>query len=190
MGDTTPNAIYDDFQREAVPHMDALYHYALRMTGSNDDAKDLLQETYLKAFRFWNKYEKGTNVRAWLYRIMKNTFINMYRKEAEEPAMVDFDEIKEFYHGMLDDSADGSDHQDEIFDKMFDDDVSKALESLPEEFRTAVLLCDIEGMSYEEIAGFVSVPVGTVRSRLHRGRKLLYVKLFDYAKKRGFLVEN
>ena len=116
MGDTTPNAIYDDFQREAVPHMDALYHYALRMTGSNDDAKDLLQETYLKAFRFWNKYEKGTNVRAWLYRIMKNTFINMYRKEVKEPAMVDFDEIKEFYHGMLDDSADASDHQDEIFD--------------------------------------------------------------------------
>jgi RNA polymerase sigma-70 factor, ECF subfamily len=190
MGETTPSAIYNDFQREAVPHMDALYHYALRLTGSNDDAKDLLQETYLKAFRFWNKYEKGTNVRAWLYRIMKNTFINMYRKEVKEPAMVDFDEIKDFYHGMLDDSAEGNDRQEEIFDKMFDEDVSKALESLPEEFRTVVLLCDIEGMSYDEIAEFVNVPIGTVRSRIHRGRKLLYTKLFDYAKKRGFFVQD
>ncbi|MCX6138235.1 MAG: sigma-70 family RNA polymerase sigma factor [Ignavibacteriales bacterium] len=170
--------------------MDELHHYALRITGSNDDAKDLLQETYLKAYRFWDKYEKGTNVRAWLYRIMKNTYINMYRKEAKEPDMVDFDEIKEFYHGMLDDSAEGNDSHDEMFDKMFDDDVSKALASLPEDFRTVVLLCDIEGMSYEEIAEFVNVPVGTVRSRLHRGRKLLYSLLFDYAKKRGFLVQD
>ncbi|MDE3057907.1 MAG: sigma-70 family RNA polymerase sigma factor [Bacteroidota bacterium] len=167
--------------------MDILYNYAMRMTGNPDDAHDLLQETYLKAYRFWDKYEKGTNIRAWLFRIMKNTYINLYRKTVKEPDTVDYDEIKNFYNTIKDESADPNDLQEKLFGQLLDDEVAKALESLPEDFRTVVILCDIEGLTYEEIAEFVECPVGTVRSRLHRGRKLLQGKLFEYAKSRGFI---
>jgi RNA polymerase sigma-70 factor, ECF subfamily len=179
--------LHKEFEREAIPHSDILYNYALRMTGNADDARDLLQETFLKAFRFWDKYEKGTNVRAWLFRIMKNTYINVYRKAVKEPDTVDYNDIQNFYNIIRENSADGNDLQEKLFGHLLDDDVTKALEALPEEFRTVVILCDIEGLTYEEIAEFVECPVGTVRSRLHRGRKLLYAKLFDYAKKRGFV---
>ncbi len=174
-------------RREAIPHSDILYNYALRMTGNADDARDLLQETFLKAFRFWDKYEKGTNVRAWLFRIMKNTYINVYRKAVKEPDTVDYNDIQNFYNVIRESSADANDLQEKLFGHLLDDDVTKALEALPEEFRTVVILCDIEGLTYEEIAEFVECPVGTVRSRLHRGRKLLYANLFEYAKKRGFV---
>ena len=157
------------------------------MTGNTEDAKDLLQETFLKAFRFWDKFEQGTNLRAWLFRIMKNTYINVYRKEAKEPDKVDYNDIENYYDLIRDQNSDDNDLQTKIFGQLLDDDVSKALESLPEEFRTVVILCDIEGLSYEEIAEFSQIPVGTVRSRLHRGRKLLYAKLYDYAKGRGFI---
>ncbi len=179
--------VHKEFEKEALPHMDILYNYALRMTGNADDAHDLLQETFLKAYRFWDKYEKGTNIRAWLFRIMKNTYINLYRKAVKEPDTVDYDEIQNFYNMIREESADPNDLQEKIFGQLLDDDVAKALESLPEEFRTVVILCDIEGLTYEEIAEFVECPVGTVRSRLHRGRKLLYGKLFEYAKKRGYV---
>lgn len=167
--------------------MDILYNYALRLTGSTDDAHDLLQETYLKAYRFWDKFEQGTNLRAWLFRIMKNTYINIYRKEVKEPDTVDYDEIESYYNIIRDESSDDNDLQQKLFGQLLDDDVSKALETLPEEFRTVVILCDIEGLTYEEIAEFLQIPVGTVRSRLHRGRKLLYTRLYDYAKERGFV---
>lgn len=167
--------------------MEVLYNYALRMTGNKEDAKDLLQETFLKAYRFWDKFEQGTNLRAWLFRIMKNTYINLYRKEAKEPDKVDYEEIEGYYNLIRDQNSDDNDLQQKIFGQLLDDDVSKALESLPEEFRTVVILCDIEGLAYEEIAEFLQIPVGTVRSRLHRGRKLLYAKLYDYAKERGFI---
>jgi RNA polymerase sigma-70 factor, ECF subfamily len=180
-------ALHKEFEREALPHMDILFNYALRMTGNRDDAEDLLQETFLKAFRFWDKYEKGTNIRAWLFRIMKNTYINMYRKAVKEPDTVDYEDIQNFYDSIREESTDSNDLQEKIFGQLLDDDVAKALESLPEEFRTVVILCDIEGLTYEEIAEFVECPVGTVRSRLHRGRKLLYNILFEYAKKRGFI---
>ena len=179
--------LHKEFEQEAIPHMDILYNYALRMTGNADDARDLLQETFLKAYRFWDKYEKGTNVRAWLLRIMKNTYINLYRKAVKEPDTVDYNDIQNFYNIIRENSADANDLQVKLFGHLLDDDVTKALESLPEEFRTVVILCDIEGLTYEEIAEFVECPVGTVRSRLHRGRKLLYAKLFEYAKKRGFV---
>jgi RNA polymerase sigma-70 factor, ECF subfamily len=179
--------LHKEFEREAIPHSDILYNYALRMTGNADDARDLLQETFLKAFRFWDKYEKGTNVRAWLFRIMKNTYINVYRKAVKEPDTVDYNDIQNFYNVIRENSADSNDLQEKLFGHLLDDDVTKALEELPEEFRTVVILCDIEGLTYEEIAEFVECPVGTVRSRLHRGRKLLYAKLFEYAKKRGFV---
>lgn len=175
-----------DFEREALPHMDALYNFALRMTSDPDEADDLLQETYLKAYRFFDKFEQGTNCKAWLFRIMKNSFINIYRRSSKEPDKVDYNDVEEFYHSIRAESTDPNDLEAQIFSNILDDDVSTALESLPEEFRTVVILCDIEGFTYEEIADFVECPIGTVRSRLHRGRKMLRVKLLDYAKERGF----
>jgi RNA polymerase sigma-70 factor (ECF subfamily) len=181
------NPLHKEFEQQTLPHMEVLYNYALRMTGNRDDANDLLQETFLKAYRFWDKFEQGTNLRAWLFRIMKNTYINLYRKESKEPDKVDYDEIEGFYNLVRDQNSDDNDLQEKMFGQLLDDDVSKALESLPEEFRTVVILCDIEGLAYEEIAEFLQVPVGTVRSRLHRGRKLLYTQLYGYAKQRGFI---
>ncbi len=179
-----------EFEREALPHSDLLYNYALRMTNNAADAEDLLQETYLKAFRFWESYEQGTNIRAWLFRIMKNSYINRYRKEVKEPDTVDYDEVQHFYTSVRDESADPNDLQETVFSNLLDDDVAGAIAELPEDFRTVVILCDIEGLPYEEIARFVDCPVGTVRSRLHRGRKLLRSKLLEYAKNRGYVAES
>ena len=183
-------AVHSEFEREALPHMDILYNYAVRMTGNPDDADDLVQETYMKAYRFWDKYEKGTNIRAWLFRIVKNSYINRYRKETREPDTVDYENIQNFYHVIRDESTDSNDLQEKIFGGLLDDDVSRALESLSEDFRTVVILCDIEGLTYEEIAEFIDCPIGTVRSRLHRGRKMLRAKLFDYARKRGYVAKD
>lgn len=178
---------HEEFDAEALPHMDVLYNFALRTTGNEDDARDLLQETFLKAYRFWDKYEKGTNIRAWLFRIMKNSYINRYRKETKEPDKVDYEDIENFYNAIRAEHTDPNDLQAKLFDNLLGDEVAKALETIPEDFRTVVILCDIEGLTYEEIAEFVEVPIGTVRSRLHRGRKLLQAKLLDYAKTQGFL---
>ncbi|MBI4548408.1 MAG: sigma-70 family RNA polymerase sigma factor [Ignavibacteriae bacterium] len=181
------NKRHEEFVKEAIPHMDLLYNYALRMTANPDDASDLIQETYLKAYRFWDKYEKGTNIRAWLFRIMKNSYINRYRKESKEPETLDYDDIQNFYNTIRYEATDPNDLQEKIFGGLLEDDIARAIESLPEDFRTVVILSDIEGLSYEEIAEFVDCPVGTVRSRLHRGRKMLRAKLFDYAKKHGYV---
>jgi RNA polymerase sigma-70 factor (ECF subfamily) len=162
---------HQEFQKEAVPHMDILYNYALRMTSNPDDANDLVQETYMKAYRFWDKYEKGTNIRAWLFRIMKNSYINRYRKEVKEPETVDYADIQNFYNTIRYEASDSNDLQEKIFGGLLEDEVARSIESLPEDFRTVVILCDIEGLSYEEIAEFVDCPVGTVRSRLHRGER-------------------
>jgi RNA polymerase sigma-70 factor (ECF subfamily) len=178
------------FEREALPHMDILYNYALRMTNSAQDADDLVQETYLKAYRFWGSYEEGTNIKAWLFRIMKNSYINRYRKETKEPNTVDYDEVKDFYSMVRHESTESNDLQETLFGNLLDDDVTKAIASLPEEFRTVVILSDIEELSYEEIAEFVDCPVGTVRSRLHRGRKLLREQLMKYGGKRGYVAED
>ena len=160
------------FQREALPHSDLLYNYALRMTNNVADAEDLVQETYLKAYRFWESYEQGTNVRAWLFRILKNSYINRYRKDVREPDTVEYVE------------SDASSHEQESpFAVLLDDEITEAIASLPAEFRTVVILCDIEGLTYEEVADFMQSPVGTVRSRLHRGRRLLREALNGYARK-------
>ena len=176
-----------EFEAEAVPHMDLLYNFALRTTGNPDDARDLLQETFLKAYRFWDKYEKGTNIRAWLFRIMKNSYINRYRKETREPGKVDYDDVENFYDSIRAESTDTNDLQEKLFGNILGDEVTQALQSLPEDFRTVVILADIEGLSYEEIAEFLNCPIGTVRSRLHRGRKMLQIQLYDYAKERGLI---
>ena len=179
-----------EFEAEAFPHKDILYNFALRTTGDADDAKDLLQETFMKAFRFWDKYEKGTNIRAWLFRIMKNSYINRYRKEAREPGMVDYDDVENFYDSIRDDSTDSNDLQKHMYSNMLSDEVISALQSLPEDFRTVLILCDIEQLTYEEISDFLNCPIGTVRSRLHRGRKMLEEKLRDYAKEIGILADD
>lgn len=180
----------EEFKKDALPHIGILYNYAYKMTGSQDDANDLLQETYLRAYRFFHKFEKGTNCKAWLFRIMKNLFINNYRKTQKTPGQVDYDEIENFFETIKSDRLDTADLQEKVFNNLLDDEVTRALNSLQDDFKTVIILCDLEGLSYEEIADFVQCPIGTVRSRLHRARKLLAQKLFSYAKQKGYDVEN
>ena len=179
-----------DFETEAMPYINLLHNYAYRMTGNQLDADDLVQETYLRAFRFFHKFEKGTNCKAWLFRIMKNLFINKYRKNQKEPGKVDYDDVENFFDTIKSDRVESTDLQEKLFSNLLDDDMVNALNSLPDDFKTVVILCDIEGLSYEEIAEFVQCPIGTVRSRLHRGRKLLQQKLLAYAKDKGYNVDK
>jgi len=178
------------FEEEAIPHMKILYNYALRMSGDQLEADDLVQDTYMRAFRFFHKFEKGTNCKAWLFRIMKNCFINKYRKNKKEPSKVDYEDVQNFYDSIRDELVDPNDLEHKVFSTLLDDDVMNALNSLQDDYKTVVILCDLESLSYEEIAEFLDVPIGTVRSRLHRGRKILQRKLYDYAKSRGFAVET
>lgn len=176
----------DDFQDEIVPHLDAMYNFALRLTSDPNDAEDLVQDTIVKAYRFFSSYEKGTNAKAWLFRILKNSYINNYRKRSKQPSQVDYDEIATFYETIRSDRTDTTDLESQMFRQLVDDDISNALEKLPEDFRTVVLLCDVESFTYEEISNMLDVPIGTIRSRLHRGRNLLKAELLDYAENRGY----
>lgn len=176
----------EDFNEEITPHMDALYNFALRLTSDPNDAEDLVQDTVVKAYRFFNSYEKGTNAKAWMFRILKNSFINNYRKNSKKPAEVDYDEVSPYYESVRAERTETSDLESLMFREMMDDDLSNALTRLPEDFRTVVLLCDVEGYTYEEIANMLDVPIGTIRSRLHRGRNLLKTELLEYAKKKGY----
>lgn len=175
-----------DFRDEIIPHLDALYNFGLRLTSDPNDAEDLVQDTIVKAYRFFSSYEKGTNAKAWLFRILKNSYINNYRKRSKKPQEVDYDEVSTFYETIRDDRTETSDLEDKMFRELIDDDLSHALDSIPEDFRTVVVLCDVEDFTYEEIANMLDVPIGTIRSRLHRGRNLLKVQLTDYAAKRGY----
>jgi RNA polymerase sigma-70 factor (ECF subfamily) len=178
----------DEFELEALRHLDALYRTALRMTRSEADAEDLVQETYIRAFRFRDQFTLGTNMKAWLFRILTNTFINTYRRKAAQPEVTDLEGVDEFslYRRMADDRAASSspDPEAELLNSVVDTEVTDALEALPEKFRTTVLL-DVEGFSYKEIAEMLSIPIGTVMSRLHRGRKFLQKRLYDLARERG-----
>lgn len=174
------------FEKELLPHVGALQTFAYHLTYSQDDADDLVQETYMKAWRFIDKYEQGTNAKAWLFKILKNAYINEYRKRVKQPTKVDFEDIVAF-HDTDDDRISGySDLREEIFLHMMGDEVTTAINSLPLDFRTVILLCDIEGFTYEEIASIIDVPIGTVRSRLFRARNLLKEKLTDYARQHGY----
>ena len=179
--------LYKEFEREALPHMDALFNFALRMTGDSDDANDLVQDTFLKAFRFFDKFEKGTNCKAWLFRIMKNTYINKYRKKTKEPDKIDYEEVENFYENVKPSTTDSAHLEKEIYDNLLDDEISTAIASLPDDFKTVIILSDIEGFTYDEIADFIDCPVGTVRSRLHRARKMLFAKLHAYANEKGYV---
>src|SRR5712691_9374607 len=172
------------FEREALVHLDALYRVALRLTGNAADADDLVQETMLKAYRAWDQYEKGTNAKAWLLTILRHAFINEYRRRSRHPETVDVDTIEPFaVFGEIQDE----DPQGAFFDRIVDDEVLRAIDALPEVFREAVVLSDVEGLSYDEIAKVLEVPVGTVKSRLFRGRQLLQAKLYDYAVSMGYI---
>lgn len=175
-----------EFNREIIPHLDVLYNFALRLTTEPNDAEDLVQDTIVKAFRFFDSFENGTNAKAWLFRILKNSFINNYRKTSKQPQQVDFDEVSSYYESVRAERTNTSDLEDLMFRELMDDEMSIALSRLPEDFRTVVLLCDVENYTYEEIANMLDVPIGTIRSRLHRGRNLLKTELTAYAKKKGY----
>ena len=175
-----------DFNEEIIPHLDALYNFGLRLTSDPNDAEDLVQDTIVKAYRFFSSYEKGTNAKAWLFRILKNSYINNYRKKSKKPQEVDYDEVATFYETIRAERTETSDLEDKMFRELIDDELSQALDNIPEDFRTVVLLCDVEDFTYEEIANMLDVPIGTIRSRLHRGRNLLKAELMDYASKRGY----
>ena len=179
------------FVDATTPLMDGLFGAAMRLTRNQADAEDLLQETYLRAYRGYGRFEEGTNLRAWLYRILTNTFINMYRAKQRRPGETDLADVEDLYLyrrlGGLEASQRGRSAEDELMDLVTDSEVKAAIEALPEQFRMAVLLADIEGFSYKEIAEILDVPIGTVMSRLHRGRKALQKSLHDFAATRGLL---
>src|SRR5437870_3218337 len=179
------------FAEQAMPLMSSLYTAALRMTRNPADAEDLVQETYLKAYRAFGSFQEGTNLKAWLYRILTNTYINAYRAKKRRPEQADVDDVEDLYLyrrlGGLEGAAAGRSAEDELLDHFTESEVTEAIESLPEQFRLAVLLADVEGFSYKEIADILDIPIGTVMSRLHRGRKALQKRLFDFASVRGLL---
>ena len=174
------------FEQEFLPHIHSIYNFAYRITFDEDDAKDLVQETYFKSFRFIDSFEKGTNAKAWLFRILKNSFINEFRKKNKEPVKIDYQEVEAFYNSDEVNHMITSNLQVEAVNEMIGDEVSIALNSLEVDFRTVIILCDIEGFSYEEMALILDVPIGTIRSRLHRARNLLREKLRKYAGSMGY----
>ncbi len=179
------------FERDALPMMPELYAAAVRLTRNPADAEDLLQETYLRAYRAFSSFEEGTNLRAWLYRIMTNAYINVYRKRQREPQTISADDVDEWYlYDQLADSGREPSAEAEVLESLPDEEVQEALAALPEQFRLAVLLGDVEGFSYKEIAEILDVPIGTVMSRLHRGRRALQKRLYEFGRQRGLVPER
>ncbi len=174
------------FDKEFMPHIDAMYNFAFRLTLDEDDAKDLVQETYMKAFRFIKSFEEGTNAKACLFRILKNSFINNYRKVSKQPNKVDYQEVETYYNSEKVDANYTTDLRVETVQHMIGDEITNALNSLAVDFRTVIILCDLEGFTYEEMAKILDIPIGTVRSRLHRARNLLKEKLASYANSMGY----
>ncbi len=177
------------FAEQAMPLMDSLYSGALRMTRNPADADDLVQETYLRAYRGFGGFQEGTNLKAWMYRILTNTYINSYRAKQRRPDETDLGEVEDLYLyrrlGGLEAARSGRSAEDELMDTFSEAEVKQAIEDLPENFRMAVLLADVEGFSYKEIAEILDIPIGTVMSRLHRGRKALQKALYEYAVTHG-----
>ena len=174
------------FNTEFLPHIDSMYNFAYRLTFDEDESKDLVQETYLKAFRFLNSFQQGTNAKAWLFRILKNSFINDFRKKSKQPAKVDYQEVETYYNSDDVDVSITTDLRVDTVQDMIGDEISNALNALAVDFRTVIILCDLEGFTYEEMAKILDIPIGTVRSRLHRARNLLKEKLQVYAKSMGY----
>jgi len=177
------------FADQAMAHAPQLYAAALRMTRNQADAEDLVQETYLRAYRGFAGYQEGTNLRAWLFRILTNAYINIYRAKQRRPKESDLADVEDLYLyrrlGGLDAALAGRSAEDTLMEMLTDDEVKRALEDLPENFRLPVLLADVEGFAYKEIAEMMDIPIGTVMSRLHRGRKAMHKSLYEYAHARG-----
>lgn len=180
----------DIFETEFMVHVDSMYNFAYRLTFDSDDAKDLVQDTYLKAFRFINSFERGTNAKAWLFRILKNSFINDFRKKSKQPAKVDYNEVEQFYNSDDAGAKITTDLRVETVQDMIGDEISGALNAIPVDFRTVIILSDLEGFTYEEMSKILDIPIGTVRSRLHRARNMLKEKLVAYAKEMGYAKNN
>ncbi len=181
-----------EFELMAMPFMDQLYSHALRLTKNSTDAEDLVQETYLKGYRAFSSFEEGTNLRAWLFRILTNNFINSYRKKQRGFEEEDLDEIEDMYLyrrlGGIHSGTLGMSAEDELFERLTEDEIKDAVETLPTQYREVVLLADVQGFSYKEIAEILEIPDGTVMSRLHRGRAKLQKDLLEFASKRGLLI--
>ncbi|CAN5859031.1 RNA polymerase sigma factor SigR [soil metagenome] len=180
-----------DFERDAMPFASQLYGAAMRMARNPADAEDLVQETFLKAYRAYDTFTAGTNLKAWLYRILTNTYINKYRKAQRRPDETDLGEVEDLYLyrriGAEDSAEMSRSAEDTLLEGLVESDIKEAIEALPENFRLPVLLADLEGFSYKEIAEILDVPIGTVMSRLHRGRKQLQRTLWEYASRRGLV---
>lgn len=174
------------FESEFLPHIDAMYNFAYRITFDEASAKDLIQDTYYKAFRFIESFHEGTNAKAWLFRILKNNFINEFRKKNKEPSMVDYQDVETYYNSDDVNEVITSDLRVEVLQDMIGDEISNALNALAVDFRIVIILCDLEGFTYEEMSKILDIPIGTVRSRLHRARNLLRERLKNYAKSMGY----
>ena len=182
------------FAEQAMPFMDQLYAHAMRMTRNPADAEDLVQETYLKGYRAFDSFKEGTNLRAWLFRILTNSYINNYRKKQRRPDESDLGDVEDLYMyrrlGGAETSTLGRSAEDELLDTITESEVKDAIEALPEQYRDAVLLADVEGFAYKEIAEILDVPIGTVMSRLHRGRKRLQDQLMEFGRSRGLVPDE
>lgn len=191
MASGPPHRRKQEFEDVALPHMDALFNLAMNLTRNRKDAEDLVQEAYLRAFRFFDSYRAGTQIKAWLFRILRNAFINRYRAAKIRPDEVDFAKIEEGYEKAVDERYLGSRRErspeQAVLDGVLDEQVQQAIDRLPEEYRTVVILALVEDLSYKEISTALSIPLGTVMSRLHRGRKALQADLLEYAGRKGII---